>query len=172
MFKRKPQWLPNKAKYEEALAGIIDNFPFEPDQRYTDGEDDRATLYAFATALIKYFVGALHLNAGDGASSLISVEAGARMEVEVLKQFIWEYIIENPDLAVLQNGQRVAIQTVFGDLVEASRQKKFFLFPSVYQEAISKARRAVDRVRTVADCISGMTEKEIMHFYRCLRGHS
>jgi dGTPase len=172
MFGRKPQWLVERSKYEEALAAIIDNFPFEPDERYTDCESDRARLYAFSTALIKYFVGALHLNTSVDALSLVCIEPDARMEVEVLKQFIWEYIIENPDLAVPQNGQRVAIQTVFRDLLEASSKGKFFLFPPVHQDVISKARRASARVRVVADCISGMTEKEIMHFYRCLQGHS
>jgi dGTPase len=172
MFKRKPHWLSSKKKHVQALASIVGEFPFEPEECYTDSESDRARLYDFSTALIRYFVGALHLNTDDGASSLVIIDTEARREVEVLKQFIWEYIIENPDLAVPQNGQRVAIRTVFNELLKASAHKRFYLFPSVYQEVIAKAGRKDDRVRVVADCISGMTEKEIMHFYRCLQGHA
>ena len=90
----------------------------------------------------------------------------------MLKQFIWEYIIQNPELAVPQNGQRVAIRTVFTELLGASSRKLYYLFPSGYQEIMTRARSKAERVRTVADCISGMTEKELMHFYRCLQGHA
>lgn len=96
MFRRKSQWLPEKAKYLEALTAIIEQFPFEPDERYTDSFIDRARLYDFSTGLIRYFVGAPRLNARAGASSLVIIDGDARREIEVLKQFIWEYIIENP----------------------------------------------------------------------------
>lgn len=172
MFRRKPQWQPEKAEYLEALNAIIEEFPFEPDERYTDSLSDRARLYDFSTGLIRYFVGALHLNMRGDTSSLVSIDSEARREVEVLKQFIWEYIIENPDLAVPQNGQRVAVRIVFSELLDASRNARHYLFPSPYQERIEGAKRHADRVRIVADCISGMTEKEIIHFYRRLQGHT
>lgn len=171
MFKRKPQWRSEKAEYLEALAAIVEEFPFDPDERYTDSFKDRARLYDFSTGLIRYFVSALGLASREDAPSLVSIETGARREVEVLKQFIWEYIIENPNLAVPQNGHRVAVRTVFQELLDASRTNRLYLFPSQYQETVAAAKTRSARVRIVADCISGMTEKEIMHFYRCLRGH-
>ena len=117
-------------------------------------------------------MGALLLDARAGASSLVNVDNEARREVEVLKQFIWEYIIEDPDLAVPQNGQRVAVRTVFRELLDASDNARHYLFPSQYHERIVAARAHEDRVRIVADCISGMTEKEIIHLYRRLQGHT
>lgn len=170
MFKRKPKWSAEKHKYIDALAAIIEQFPFDADERYTDSPRDRAKLYDFSTGLIRYFVRALSLNNAPGAPALVTVEHHARREVEVLKQFIWEYIIENPELAVPQNGQRVAVRTVFKELHEASRKKRYYLFPAQYQELVASAGTK-DKVRLVADCISGMTEKEIMHFYRSLQGH-
>jgi dGTP triphosphohydrolase len=97
------------------------------------------------------------------------VEPSAKTLVEVLKQFIWEYIIENPDLAVPQHGQRVAIRSVFDSLVQAAKERKFYLFPTASAGAIVKARRS-GQIRVVADCVAGMTEKEVMHFHRSLQG--
>ncbi len=170
MFKRKPKWRAERAKYLDALASIVEEFPFEPEERYTESVADRARLYDFSTGLIRYFVGSLRLAQGKPSHALVSIDTEARREVEVLKQFIWEYIIENPELAVPQNGQRVAIRTVFAKLLEASSRQRCYLFPPAFQERIGAAKKRAERVRIVADCIAGMTEKEIMHLYRCMQG--
>jgi len=62
------------------------------------------------------------------------------------------------------------VQNVFTQLLDASQRKRYFLFPPAYQSAIKNARTKGERVRVVADCIAGMTEKEIMHFHRGLQG--
>lgn len=172
MFKRKPEWLAEKERYVDALSAIIEAFPFDPDDRYTDSIEHRGRLYDFATGLIGYFVTALSPNRDPGALSVVRIEPNARREVEVLKQFVWEYVIENPDLAVPQRGQRMAVRTVFKDLLRASQERAFHLFPAHYQEAIEKAKKKAEKVRTVADCISGMTENELMRLYRDLHGYT
>jgi len=169
MFGRKPEWLPERARYLEALECIVDQFPFEPGERYGNSVQDRARLYDFSTGLIRYLVGSLRLNP-SGSLSIVAVNAEAKREVDVLKQFIWEYVIENQDLAVVQNGQRGAVRAVFTRLLHAARDKKYYLFPSGYQGIAAKARDKGERVRVVADCLAGMTEKELMHFHRCLQG--
>jgi dGTPase len=171
VFKRKPEWRTEESKYIDALGAIIEDFPFAPEERYTDSDEDRAKLYSFATGLIRYFVGALRIRSNEAkANSFIEVEPEARREAEVLKQFIWEYIIENPELAVPQSGQCAAVETVFDRLLQASNGKRYYLFPAAYHARITHAKKKADRVRIVADCISGMTEKELMHFYRGLGG--
>jgi dGTP triphosphohydrolase len=147
----------------------VDQFPFEPGERYGNSVQDRARLYDFSTGLIRYLVGSLRLNP-SGSLSIVAVNAEAKREVDVLKQFIWEYVIENQDLAVVQNGQRGAVRAVFTRLLHAARDKKYYLFPSGYQGIAAKARDKGERVRVVADCLAGMTEKELMHFHRCLQG--
>jgi dGTPase len=170
IFRRKPEWRGERSKYEEALAEILDQFPFEPEERYNDSTADRARLYAFATALIGTFVYSFKLRAEGAGTPAVAIDPDARRIVELLKQFIWEYVIENPDLAVPQSGQRAAVRGVFKELLKAATQKKYFLFPSGFQTIVSKARSKIERVRTVADCVSGMTEKELMHFHRCFQG--
>jgi len=169
MFKRKPEWRAERSKYVEALQSILDEFPFAAHERYKDAAEDRARLYAFSTAMIRNFVGSCRLRSRASATR-VHIEADAKRIVEVLKQFIWEYIIENPELAVPQNGQRAAVRGVFTQLLEASNDKKYYIFPSAFQEVIAKASNKRDRVRIVADCIASMTEREIMYFHRCLQG--
>lgn len=171
MFRRKPKWEAQKAKYIEALSAIIEQFPFEPEERYTDCVEDRAKLYNFSTGLIRYLVGSLRIrrNQTDG-SSAVEIDPDARCEVEVLKQFIWEYIIENPELAVPQSGQRTAVETVFNRLMESAKKNEHYLFPSAYQAPIVSATNKSERIRIVADCVSSMTEKEVVHIYRSLGG--
>jgi dGTP triphosphohydrolase len=148
----------------------LELFPFDPEDRYSDSSDDRAKLFAFSTGLIRYFVNSCHLTLEDASPSFLSIEPSAKSAAEVLKQFIWEYIIENPELAVPQNGQRVAVRCVFDRLLKASGEEKYYLFPTAFSGAIGRAKNRNEQVRIVADCVAGMTEKEIMHFHRSLQG--
>lgn len=170
IFKRKPEWLAERSEYIEALDELLDQFPFAPDERYSDSTADRARLYTFSTALISPFIDSFRLNSTGRGKSLVTIDPDARRVVELLKQFIWQYVIENPDLAVPQNGQRAAVRAVFTELLKASADKRYFLFPAGFQEIIARAESKSERVRTVADCVAGMTEKELMHFHRSLNG--
>jgi dGTPase len=170
MFERKPAWAAQKSTYIDALDSILELFPFEPEERYNDWSDDRAKLFAFSTGLIRYFVNSCHLTSDEASASFLMIEPSAKNAAEVLKQFIWDYIIENPELAVPQNGQRVAIRCVFELLVNATEKKKYYLFPTVSSGAVVRARNKGEQIRVVADCIAGMTEKEIMHFHRSSQG--
>ncbi len=171
MFNRRQDWLQEKSLYDDALRDIVSIFPFEADERYADSPTDRANLHAFSSGLIGYFVNAFSLQF-ERAEPIVSIESSARREVEVLKQFIWEYVIENPELAVTQNGQRTAIRTVFGELMGAVKQRKFHLLPGAYTQDLKDAASDELRIRIVADCVSGMTERELLDFYRRLSGFS
>jgi dGTPase len=170
IFKRKPTWQAERTEYEEALDALLYEFPFAPEQRYSDSPRDRAALYAFSTALISTFLDSFKLSSSRMGEPLVVVDSGARRVVELLKQFIWEYVIENPDLAVPQSGQRAAVRGVFTRLLDAATGKQFFLFPSGFQETISNAKNKTEITRLVADCVAGMTEKELMHFHRSFHG--
>lgn len=169
MFKRKPKWESERPLYVEALGSIVEEFPFEPDQRFTGASSDRARLHDFSTGLIRYFVDSFHI-ASAATGAVVVINSDARREVEVLKQFIWEYVIEDPELAVLQSGQRTAIRTVFTRLIQAISDEEYYLFPASYRIDIEKAVGRESQVRIVADCISGMTERELLYFYRRLQG--
>jgi dGTPase len=169
IFRRKPAWLRHRQAYTEALDGIILYFPFEPHARYTDSPDDRAALFAFASTLIGAFVESFRLKPG-GATSDIEIDSESRCMVEVLKQFIWEYVIDNRDLADLQGGQRLAIRTVFSRLLTAATGGQTHLFPPSFRNQAEACKDKEAKIRLVSDCISSMTEREVMRFYRRLNG--
>ena len=171
MFKRKPDWKSTRKDYEKALGSIVELFPIEAHQQYSDSSADRAKLFDFSTGLIRYFVEAMTIRSREKTSGpLAEVDPGVRRIVEVLKQFIWEYVIQSPDLSVAQLGQRIAIRTVFDRLMNAAQKQDSHIFPPGYRFAISEAKTKANRARVVADCIAGMTEKELIHLYRCGEG--
>ena len=171
MFSRKPQWTGARLKYENALLSLVQQFSFYADEPFADSHRDHEKLFNFSTGLIRHYVGSIRVRKpGADSFRLVEIDANAQREVEVLKQFVWEYVIERPELAIPQEGQRAAIRTVFTRLFDAAKVKRVHLFPSSYQESITQAETNEQRVRAVVDCIAGMTEKEVMHFYRGIQG--
>jgi len=176
MFSRKPKWKAEKNAYESALASIIEQFPFDADERFTGCRADREKLFNFSTSLIRRYVESFieSFQARTPATDithLFEIKPEDQREVEVLKQFTWEYVILDPDLAVPQEGQRKAVRTVFDRLLEAANNEDPHLFPPRFREIFEQQALSCDTiVRNVADCISAMTEKELMHFYRSLEG--
>jgi len=169
MFARKPKWQAQRNEYETALDGILDQFPFDPDARFTDTKEDREEVFKFATILIRDGVNALHVRP-EASTRAVEIDPKQECRIEVLKQFTWEYVILDHDLAVPQQGQRKAVRTVFERLIEAAKDKDTHLFPPRYRDRIREADSEGMRVRTVADSISGMTEREIIRFYCRLQG--
>jgi dGTP triphosphohydrolase len=169
MFKRRPHWVKERKLYTTALEAIVEEFPFEPDEQYADNAGHRARLHAFSTGLIRHLIGSFRLAAG-AAGRVVYIEPEAVRIVEVLKQFIWEYVIEDPALAVPQSGQRLAIKTVFDRLVQATADRTYYLFPSFFRQDLESAKSRNARIRIVADCISGMTERDLIQFYLRIQG--
>ena len=169
MFVRKPTWEAQRNQYETALDGILDQFPFDSDARFTDTKEDREELFKFATILIRDGVNALRVRP-EASSRAVEIDPKQECRIEVLKQFTWEYVILDHDLAAPQQGQRKAVRTVFERLIEAAKNKDTHLFPPRYRDRIREADSEGMRVRTVADSISGMTEREIVRFYSRLQG--
>ena len=160
MFRRKPGWGKHRGDYAEALGSIVELFPIDAHQHFTDSPEDRAKLLDFSTGLIRYFAEAIAVRSRSKA-------AGPLAEVVLDARRI---VIQSPDLAVSQQGQRLAIRTVYGRLIEAAQSQEWHFFPPGYRQAISAAATKASRARVVADCVSGMTEKELLHRYRCGEG--
>ena len=93
------------------------------------------------------------------------------MEVKILKELTWEYVINNPALATQQYGQRKLIGELFEILADAALESDFSVFPprfSEHLEEIGNSKRQI--ARTVADYISGMTERQAIELHQRLTG--
>ena len=165
MFRRMPAWTAEKPAYLDCLEQVVLQFPFEADHVFGHSYAERAKLHYFATSLIRHFVGSLSLT-----STGIVIEPFAKREVEILKQFTWEYVIENPDLAVAQSGQRRAIREVFEWLLEQATSKQFHKLPGTHRDSIQFAANEHETVRCVCDCVASMTEKQVIRMHGSLLG--
>ena len=171
MFRRNPSWEQNS--YTLSLYHLVDLFPIGPEDRYRGSRAQNVDLHGYATALISFFVEALSVpQNAEGQADVVHIHREARRQVDVLKEFTWQYVIHDPELGVVQMGQRAAIREVFSALLRAAEKEKLYLFPPFYHAWLSEAKTKNERVRITADCISGMTEKELMLFYRRLTGIS
>lgn len=175
---RRPEWKKEEAEYKVALSNLIADFPFYPERRFRDSNENHMRLQLFATGLIRPFVQAITYVPGAMPRGPIArIDPLARRQVDLLKQFTWHYIILNQDLALPQAGQRKAVRTVFRKLLLAARRRDLHLFPAATQDSL-RWNQIMDsisgvksiEVRLVADYIAGMTEKELMRVFRAMEG--
>jgi dGTP triphosphohydrolase len=169
MFQRCPEWEPRGAEFDAALDSILDSFPFDVLHRYRAEESEDQSLYQFATTLITRYVNSITLKS-TGATAAVNIQKDARDQVDVLKEFVWQYVIQNPEMAQLQIGQRLAIRTVFSESLSAAREKAGHFFPGTFRKRVAECSSDAHFVRLAADYIAGMTERELMHTYGRLHG--
>lgn len=169
MFSRRQEWRPRQSEYETALDGILDRFPFDVSHRYSGAELDEQLLYEFATELISRYVNSV-TPAKVGSTALVDIQKDARDQVDVLKEFVWRYVILNPDMALLQSGQRRAIRSVFRESLRMARKGATYFFPGIFRQRLIDSSTDYDIVRLAADFVAGMTERELIHAYRRIHG--
>lgn len=179
ILKRRPEWAKDEDEYAQALSNLIADFPFYPERRFRDSNENHMRLHLFATSLIRPFVQAItYVPDAEPPNPVAQIDPLARRQVDILKQFTWHYIILNQDLALPQAGQRKAVRTVFRRLLLAARRRDLHLFPAVTQESLTRNQwfnsmmgvKDPDEVRLVADYVSGMTEKELIRVFRTMEG--
>src|SRR5207247_9974395 len=120
-------WLSARREYEDALDGILDRLLFDVSHRYSGAEQEEQVLYLFATELISRYVNAI-VPATTGSAELVTIQKDARTQVDLLKEFVWTYVIRNPEMALVQTGQRRAIRAVFVETKRMARKKVVHFF--------------------------------------------
>jgi dGTPase len=149
-------------------------------QPYTGSKRDRSALHRMASVLISRFINATNL--GDSASPLVIVET-VRREVAVLKQITRLYVILNPSLATLQEGQAKVVNELFERLFEwVKNEERDRRLPGRLREGLSDLRddkeashayrHNSDRLcaRAVADYIALLTEDQVHDLLARLQG--
>ena len=169
LFERRPEWASNRSTYEAALDRILDSLPFDLSHRYSGAEAEEQTLFQFATTLISRYVNSIKPAAAIGPS-VVDIQREAREEVDVLKEFVWQYVILNPGMAQLQVGQRRAVRVVFRESLRAARKNQMYFFPGPFRKWLADAATNAQIVRLAADYVAGMTERELMQAYKRFQG--
>ena len=170
MIARRPEWGNRQEECEAALDSLLAAVPFDMTHRYSGNEGDEQSLYQFATILISRYVNSIEPSSADDGSA-VQIQKDARDQVDVLKAFIWRYVILNPDMAQLQLGHRRAIRLVFRESLRATRkQKDAHFFPEPFKGRLAECVNDAQRVRLAADYVAGLTERELINTYSRLQG--
>jgi dGTPase len=148
---------------------------------YTGTPEQQQLLYDFVSSNIHRFTSATRLVEPPRSGEAVSFPEDVAIEVFLLKQLLWLYVIENPALAAHRLGQRRAVQTLFYEFNNAAGRKHWPLFPALFRDRARKLfeDRQVggellpqDRTRLVADTIASMTDKQALLVYQRFAGMS
>lgn len=120
----------------------------------------------------RYVREGISLNAASGATGRpVTPVPQMKSEVEILKQLVWHYVIENPALLTQQQGVRFVMQSLFKFFMDKAETRNFDIFPEPYRAALSSSEDD-EHARTVIDMISGMTEVQALRLHARLLGVS
>ena len=153
--------------FNEVMIGL---FPLQ--QAYSGTWEERARLREFTSQLIGRYIGGTSLKPGPTGLVEVHVDDHLLMEVAMLKELTWTYIIEGPALASQQFGQRRVIAKLFEIYMDAATDKEHWnIFPPYYRQNLASAEQ--DGVkRTIIDLIAGMTEEQAPAIHNRLTGVS
>jgi dGTPase len=180
---RATRTLSDEPRFDEDMGRevVLDLFhnqlPF--DRPYDGSNATRRKVHQSSSALITRFIAGTRVEP-DGNRIYIPEEIWH--EVNMLKQLTWIYVINSPDLASIQEGQKRIIRGLFEKLhkwalAEPNRDR----LPTRLREIIKAVRRDADARttlstdelvfgRSVADYVASLTEAQAVELYGRLFG--
>lgn len=162
--------VPNEVQpdYLQVADDLHQELPTEP----WHAQRSRGLFERFVPAKINIFTSALRWERGR-----VLVDPHATMEVALLKQLTWRYVIEAPALAGQQEGQRAIVRSLFryyADQIadETSRRA----LPSIIQAYLGNDELTAqhDRdglvARVACDAVAGLTESQAVALHKRIIG--
>jgi dGTPase len=140
-------------------------------ERYVGTKAQRARLRSLISGLINDQISTYELSL-DGGKPGLYVPEKTKAELLIWKQITRNHYEEDPAIVAQQLGYRRIAKELWEDMVEdLDDPSSASLFPGrfsfLHQAATEKA---ISKARAVADCISGLTEDEMLQFHKRLRG--
>jgi dGTPase len=166
--------------FDKIFSGLFNTLKIR--DRYEGTREQQELLSDFVSSNIKKFITGTKLVDPPGRDGEgVDYPEDIKVEVFLLKQLIWTYVIENPSLASHQLGQRRAIRVLFKEFNDAAVNKHWPLFPGYFREramrlyeeqAVGGAIPPAARVRLVADTIASLTDRQALLVYQQFVGVS
>jgi dGTPase len=167
---KKGIWADQKSLEEAFNEVTIGLFPLEG--VYTGEWTERAALRSFTSELIGRYVSATTIEL-KGGNPQLRIDEDRELEVAMLKELTWVYVIEAPELASQQEGQRQVIEKLFNIYWDSAQGKRAeHLFPPYYRRALMDSPNDQGKKRVVVDLIAGMTEEQALAMHNRLTGVS
>ncbi|MBI3932993.1 MAG: hypothetical protein HY317_06230, partial [Acidobacteria bacterium] len=156
-------------------GAFVDVATFLPLERFTGIRNQIQHLDRASSSLISIFTDAFECHAENGAGHLVWIRDDRQLQVDVLKQLTWYYVILRPGLATQQAGQEKIIELLFTHFLGViGDKKKDPLLPPGFRGLFHPdgPSNQPHRARLAADIVSGLTEQEAVMLFRRLTGHS
>lgn len=160
---------------DEVAAAFSEVQGFLPLERFVGTRRQMERLDSLASLLIGKFTAAFVIRDEPG-KRLVRIDEPTRLQVDVLKELTWRYVILRPGLATQQTGQERVIQFLFEHFREVVGKKDSEkpLLPAGFRDLFAPdgpSKKSHD-ARLAADIVSGLTEQEAVMLFRRLTGHS
>ncbi len=154
----------------ESMRKVFAVLALAPSEHYNGGQRHRAALRTYTSILIGQYVQALQLcdpqKHPDG--KCVNVTPQAKVELDVLKECTWVYVIEGAGMAGIQYGQRQIVTTLFDILYRDAKDQR--RLTPVWAKELLDAGQPATRVAT--DIVSGLVEDQALTLYQRLTGYS
>jgi dGTPase len=174
-----PKYEPDEgARALHRLRGYLPGTP------YSGSHEDRQGLHTMTSQFISAFFKATTVHE---TRPWIRFQTGADHEVKLLKQLTWQYVVNGPGLATLQEGQRRVVREVFEALSRwlprewgrgtthrlptrlVSLHRNLRADPAAMDTLSTDDARCA---RVVADYICSLTEEQLVDLHGRLTGHT
>jgi len=107
-------------------------------------------------------VGLTNINDEFPALSIVELEPDKKIQVEILKNLVYESQIMSPKIQMVAYRSQEIIETIFKTL---AGKNGFRLLPEDFQETYKAAPSPQDKKRVICDFIAGMTDRYAIEFY-------
>jgi dGTPase len=98
----------------------------------------------------------------------LDIPKEVRNECHLLKQVVWEAIIDDERIATLERKAKTIVRSLFEEFT-CRRTDTRELFPPDFRERLDRAKSGADRARVACDYIAGMTDAHAFRVYSRLR---
>lgn len=169
---RKREEVKNFGDYEDAFENLMIALPV--DRPHTGSASQRDALKPMTSVLVGEFIRAISLHIPTKKSNrTVVIQREKLMEVTILKELTWNYVILSPALATQQHGYRTIIEELFNIYANAIANRQIEIIPTWFRFDVEAARRNdKNTARTAADIVSSLTDNQALTYYRRLKGIS
>lgn len=159
----------SKDQIREVFTQLLTIFPLTA--AYNGSALHRSALRYFTGFLIGRYINAARIENLKMGPKIVIDEA-LQVEVKMLKELTWTYVIEGPSLAAQQHGQRKIISELYKIYSESALDpKNWAIFPMYYREKLhTNQDDLIELQRIPVDLIASMTEKQAIAMYHRLSG--
>jgi dGTPase len=119
------------------------------------------------SSLVDAFIKAVEINKINRsipALSKVMLQEDRRIQVEILKHFVYESQILSPKIQIVAYRSREIIESIFETLSNV-KEKGFLLLPPDYRQIYKACKKRQHQMRTICDFVAGMTDRYAIEFY-------